>query len=473
VTRVAKSPGAPRPGFDPPDSATEPLERLQAEYERLESQLTVRWNDAYKGLVVPNGNASVAVHRWFRLKEAFSADLLSRVLEDAEIETETGLRILDPFIGSGTTAVSAARLVREEILPKAFVTGFECNPFIHLVASAKLRALQKPTTTLLPLAKRIAAQVAQDEICAPAPPQLAAFSNADYFAPEDLKRLLQLRVAIELAARDGADPLDVDLAQVCLGAVVEPVSSLRRDGRALRYVPGKERPEPIAAFLEQAHQVNEDMPAEGVRIRGDVILGDGRTLTPEGPPENSIDLALFSPPYPNNIDYTEVYKLETWLLAFIEDNEQFAEQRMKTLYSHPSLLRPRTQPDENDGPDDGLPTCVEALLQAVPDDRYSRARRSMISGYSKDMSQTLAVCHKALRPGGTLVYVVGNSLHGSGSSAFIIAADLIIADLGSSIGFDVESIEIARGLRRRRHNSPFLRESVVCLRKPQPGQKER
>jgi DNA modification methylase len=30
------------------------------------------------------------------------------------------------------------------------------------------------------------------------------------------------------------------------------------------------------------------------------------------------DLILTSPPYPNNIDYSEVYKLELWLLGFID-----------------------------------------------------------------------------------------------------------------------------------------------------------
>src|SRR5205823_14898652 len=131
--------------------------------------------------------------------------------------------------------------------------------------------------------------------------------------------------------------LDVDLARVCLGATVEPVSRLRRDGRALRYVPDKQRPDVILEFLRRAEQIDEDLQRPPLRVRGRIQLGDGRLLAPRPPEEATMDVVVFSPPYPNNIDYTEVYKLEAWLLGFINSHEEFATQRLKTLYSHPSL----------------------------------------------------------------------------------------------------------------------------------------
>jgi hypothetical protein len=177
-----------------------------------------------------------------------------------------------------------------------------------------------------------------------------------------------------------------------------------------------------------------------------------------------MDVILFSPPYPNNIDYTEVYKLEAWLLGFINSHEEFASQRLRTLYSHPSLLREDfTTPN---GVSPVVEPLIAPLIAVVPDDRYRTARRSMIRGYASDMLMTLQSCYRALRPDGHLVYVVGNSLHGSGDHCFVLAADLLIARLAMAAGFEVASVEIARSLQRRRHASSFLRESVVFARKP-------
>jgi hypothetical protein len=83
------------------------------------------------------------------------------------------------------------------------------------------------------------------------------------------------------------------------------------------------------------------------------------------------------------------------------------------------------------------------------------------------MARTLGSAFDVLRPGAQLVYVVGNSAHGTGPTAFVIAADLLLADLATRAGFDVERIEVARSLRRRQPvESRFLRESVVFARRP-------
>ena len=58
-------------------------------------------------LVVPTGNATSPVHRWFHLKEAYSCRFFERVLRETDLGHERRrLRVLDPFCGSGTTAVS-------------------------------------------------------------------------------------------------------------------------------------------------------------------------------------------------------------------------------------------------------------------------------------------------------------------------------------------------------------------------------
>ncbi|MXZ03318.1 MAG: hypothetical protein F4Y88_06505 [Chloroflexi bacterium] len=320
--------------------------------------------------------------------------------------------------------------------------------------------MQEPTKTFGRLAQRVAAEALRGRVQPLPVPMLTTFHRESYFNPKDLDLLLRLRSAIDNEESAGARERDIDLARLCLAASVEPVSSLRRDGRALRYVPTKERARPTEAFLEHAHRIELDMPVERVSIGGGVHLGDGRSMSVVQPHAN-FDLVLFSPPYPNNIDYTEVYKMEAWLLGMFSDAATFRSQRLKTVHSHPSLMR-----DPANDHSTHIAEVVAPLLHAIPEDRYSIQRRSMVCGYARDMAQTLESAWDRLRPGGSLVYIVGNSLHGKEGEGFVVAADLIMAELATHQGFSVDRLDVARRLHRRHSRSPFLRESVVFARKP-------
>ena len=280
--------------------------------------------------------------------------------------------------------------------------------------------------------------------------------------------MLCLRAAIDGEEESGADSLDVALARVRLGAVVEEVSNLRRDGRALRHVEKRTRVGAVQAFLERSHEVEIDVPSKAAGVRGRILRGDGRILEGIDGRFEKFDLVIFSPPYPNNIDYTEVYKLENWLLGFIQDSEGFSSQRLLTVYSHPSLLRPDPLPSDALSAEENskVEKVVAPLVEAVPSGRYSDARTRMIRGYAVDMYLTLRSAFLKLRPGGDLVYVVGNSVHGKTPNELVIVADLLIADLSLLAGYEVRRLDIARHLRRRFVDSPFLRESVVFLRRP-------
>ena len=433
---------------------------LQRHYRGLQARFPLEDSGQYRSLVVPNGNACAPVHRWFHLKEAFSSDLLRQVVVDTRLEDQSSLRVLDPFAGAGTTAISLANLIAQRALRRVTFYGFECNPFIQLVGEAKLTAMQAPSKTFGRLARKVAAAAYRGKVQAPPVPDLTTFHNDSYFDRKDLDLLLRLRAAIDLEASAGAKQGDVILARLCLAATVEPVSSLRRDGRALRYVPAKVRARPIHNFLARVERVEMDMPVERVPVQGRIHLGDGRSMcvVAARPP---FDLVIFSPPYPNNIDYTEVYKMEAWLLGMFKDASAFMSQRLKTLHSHPSLKR-----EAEDTELSHVTNVVAPILDAVPDDRYALQRRAMISGYARDMAQTLESAWDRLRPGGDLVYVVGNSLHGNEDQGFIIAADLITAEMASRQGFIIERIGVARRLRRRHSESPFLRESIVFAKRP-------
>ena len=438
---------------------------LDEYYTEIASGLNVTLNPDYAPLVVPNGNSAKPLHRWFHLKEAFSCDLLHRVLKDLGDLNSDELQVLDPFAGVGTTAASVLTMATSGDLRRPSVYGIEANPFLHLVSSSKLRAHQEDRPEVLRLARRIAATSLQSN-AEHQPPNLSTFHDKRYFDAANLQYLLRIRQSIEnLIERDGQS-LTSNLLQVALGSVVETIANLRRDGRALRFTKKTIADHPIDIFLDRCERIEEDIPIRLSQVQGKIVHGDGVTMNQIDNPAGCFDLIIFSPPYPNNIDYTEVYKLENWFLGFITNANEFRQQRLTTLHSHPSISRPARipHPDLTNHENTRLSDLLEPVISALPSDRYRRGRHEVIEGYVLDMYRTLRSARDRLKPGGRLVYIVGNSAHGRSDSQFVIAADLLIAASARLAGLEVERLEVARQLHRRSCSSPFLRESVVFAR---------
>ncbi|TQK45596.1 hypothetical protein FBY35_7180 [Streptomyces sp. SLBN-118] len=435
---------------------------VEAHYEALESQ----WNSVdgsleFERLVVPTGNSDKPFHRWFHLKEAFSVDLLPTILKQLSFEGMSELRVLDCFAGGGTTLVSALEMSSEV---RVTATGIEQNPFLHHVSSSKVRALQAGPHLAQQLRnayEEVQRLYTSDAPFMASPPALSTFSNEAYFPPSLLTSLLRIKAAIEHC---DAPALACDLLLTAAASCVESSSRLRRDGRALRYASERQPREPWVEFSIRVQQMIEDTDSsQSAAGMASVTLGDGRRPLLYIDESKKKDLVVFSPPYPNNIDYTEIYKTEAWYLGFYEDSEQFRSQRLRTLRSHPSVRFSDEYDYESSGDAEAVRELLKPILDAVPDDRYATGRRQLIKGYADDMLTLFRHCRKIISSEGRLVYVVGNSAHGSGNALFVIAADLMMARLAELSNWHVEEISVARSLRRRITNSRFLRESVVTL----------
>ncbi|WP_405572774.1 hypothetical protein OG317_25410 [Streptomyces sp. NBC_01167] len=435
---------------------------MEAHYEKLEAEWSsVDGSLEYERLVVPTGNSDSPFHRWFHLKEAFSVDLLPTILKQLSFEGMSELRVLDCFAGGGTTLVSALE-TSSQVRVKA--TGIEQNPFLYHVSNSKVRALQAGPHLAQQLRKgfeEVRRLYVSDYPLLTNPPALSTFSNEAYFPPSLLTSLLRIRAAVEYSVLPAVAR---DLLLTAAASCVESSSRLRRDGRALRYASERQPREPWIEFSNRVEQMIEDTEnSQSTTGLASVLLGDGRRPLLHIDESEKKDLVIFSPPYPNNIDYTEIYKTEAWYLGFYEDAEQFRSQRHRTLRSHPSVRFSDEYEYESSGDSEAVRELLDPILAAVPDDRYAAGRRQLIKGYADDMLTLFRHCRKIIASEGRLVYVVGNSAHGSGDALFVIAADLMMARLAELANWRVEEISVARSLRRRVTNSRFLRESVVTL----------
>ena len=436
---------------------------LEDHYQGLERRWRIsdRCGD-YGRLVTAAMNQVEPVHDWFNVKEAYSPHLLQRLFKDASFTSTPGLRVLDPFCGSGTTLLSALELTDEySCTPQ--VVGLERNPFMVTLARAKVAALLRgpelaqAISAALPLFRSKYSTMAHSRLFT----ESATLNNTEYFSADNRRALLALAASLSSVSDDDAR----DVMSVALAGCIEMSGRLRRDGRALRYVADRV-PRPTERLWHQRLQrLMLDLRAlqpRGAACTASVIHGDARDL--QDARASAFDWIVFSPPYPNNIDYTEVYKLENWVLGLYSDASGMREERMKTIRSHPSVryadeYRYARTPDSNLVED-----LLAPVIASVPEDRYRLARKRMIRGYADDMLTVMRACRASIKPHGYLAYVVGNSRHGSGPASFVIAADIIIARLAEFAGWRVEEIRVARRLHRRGTDLGQMRESVVVLR---------
>lgn len=446
------------------------LEDLSAIFDRFESQVPLHTN-GNEHLKLPhfNGNKVQPIHRWYTYKEGFSSSLLAWVCEITDTNLDSIGKILDPFTGVATSLLSAQLNFRGK--HKLKLVGVERNPFTAFVARTKLgwndfdeeivkknirglvKTLSKGTST-------------RYEVSA-----LSTLKNDRSFDPDVMQNLLFARELLK--EKLGGTPT-YPFFQLGWAACIETASNLRKDGRALRFVERETRL-PVYELLENKwlqmlgdiRTVRAELSAvTRGRVDTSILEGDGRTLKVLGKNDVDFDLILYSPPYLNNLDYSEVYKLELWLTEAITTHQEFRALRSITFRSHPSCKFDETALVDRMRKNSWPRKLRDSLLNVLPSDNYLEARRRTIRGYMDDMLESLQNQYRVVKRGGFVVCVVGNSLHGNKEYPIPIATDLLITALAKSVGFEVVKVQATRHTNRRKHVSAASRESAIILRKP-------
>ena len=123
------------------------------------------------------------IHRWFRYSAGFSAEWVKWLLAERK---DRELRVLDPFVGSGTTCLACDEMG----IPSH---GIEAHPFVHRVALAKLSYITDPERFLAKAERAIRS-------ARTATPEIAHYPEIIHkcYGIETLNSLDSFRQAIEL-----------------------------------------------------------------------------------------------------------------------------------------------------------------------------------------------------------------------------------------------------------------------------------
>lgn len=402
---------------------------------------------------VSSNQASVQLpfQRWFKFKEAFSPRF---VLDTFDILGRTPRRCLDCFGGSGTTALTC------QFVGVPSVT-IEVNPFLADLIAAKLTTysierLQQDFLTVCRTASSYEPKPDLLLIGAPATMVEPGIGGRWIFNRDVAIAILRLRLAIEALTH----PKSRALLRVVLGSLLVELSNATVNGKGRRYRKNWQRRDVIAADVEDRFErafytVFTDLCCYPNRRSTEFTLlrGDARKLLGAAGP---FDAAIFSPPYPNSFDYTDIYNIELWMLGYLQGSSDNRRLRNATLRSHVQVRREfDTEPTGS-----RLRATYLELCQRR-DDLWDRRLPEMVNSYFADMRCILVAIRRQIAEDGLAFMAVGNSQY----AGILVDVPAILCQLAEGVGFDVHCSDAIRSMRTsaQQGGDHRLAESIVVL----------
>jgi hypothetical protein len=348
-------------------------------------------------------NMQLPVHRWFRYSAGFSAGWAGEVIQQAAAGGR--LRVLDPFVGSGTVVLEAERAGVEGM-------GFEAHPFVARIARAKLLWREDPKE-LQRMSSRIARVAAKDGGSAGGYATLVT----KCYPAETLARLDALKNALAKVS-DGSN-----VAELCWLALVSILRAASPVGTAQwQYIlPRKSKAksvEPLNAFQERVGVLAGDLVAwqeHAAAPRGRVLCADARTC--EGVPDGWADLIVTSPPYANNYDYADATRLEMTFLGEIKGwgdlQDAIRTHLVRSCTQHVGPVAGRTAAVLKHPVLSPIAAELSATVHRLKAEKENHGGKkqyhAMVAHYFLDLAHVWRALRRATRPGGRACFVVGDS----------------------------------------------------------------
>ena len=413
-----------------------------------------------------NKNKQEPIHRWYPFVEGYSKEFIQSIINENKNEGRTIECCLEPFSGSGTTALEL-----QSLGIKCY--SFEVNPLMYLIGKVKLETDYDYKS----------AQYWFNDITNTRSRLNDADLNSVFptlYESEDRKKwnydkpVGQAIKKLEIAIQTITEPIYKELFTIALASILLDVSNLYRNGKCLSYKKNWETIEISEAdvFSKFDEKVTKELFVDiknsaknrsAVSQKNKFLLfnADSRYAINEKVKNQSVDLVITSPPYLNSRDYTDTYMLELKTLGFTKDNSQIKNLREHTFRSHVQIHWNDETMIEN--------TLLEKTLKelnkaAVNFELWNNSIIDMVRLYFVDMEKIFEELYAKMKIGGKVYFNVSNSAY---FNIEIKTLD-ICASIAEQVGFSVQEIRKARYLKtspqQKRHVKNLL-EGVIVLEK--------
>lgn len=422
-------------------------------------------------------NKSTPVHRWVPWIAGFASDFVSGAIK--RYVPGPGV-VLDPFAGVGTTLVEA-------LLQGKTPIGFEINPYAALACRVKVHA---HLIDACELRLAIAAFVryctehehADTEPKSTPPPGFKG--RAEFYSPKVLRKVLTVQDYIATLP-DGEMR---DIFRIAFASTMVRYSNYSYEPSLGRRVSAG-KPDildwPVAETVaEKLNDMACDILWLQARVAPDAAPGrvvhDSFFRCEEHLPPDTIDLIVTSPPYLNNYHYNRNTRPHLYWLGYAQSPKDLGALEQGNFGKYWQTVR------ELD--------CVELeftlphseLSGKIADLRGIKTDRGIYGGngwanyaasYFNDCARFARGIRHALKPGGTALVVIGNSI----LQGLMIHTDRHFAEIAEAEGLERVAIHIPRATRvgnsiiqsdvrvEKAEDSHTLYEAIVEVRKPAHG----
>lgn len=388
-------------------------------------------------------NTKTGRHGWLRLTPAYSL----KIVEELTARYAQPRRVLDPFCGTGTTALSAAYHGHE-----AMTT--DINPFLVWLAQAKtahylsreISATQEACILALDLVKRNAVEPE------PAPP----IHNIErWWSPRVLDFLRLLRAAIPAVTKERSPERTLLLVAFCRSLIDLSNAAFNHQSMSFKSERQLDIDIPIdmpGVFAKDVRYVLNGAAQNPTGVAC-VLVGDARN--PQAAIADPIDLVITSPPYANRMSYIRELRPYMYWLGLLTNGRDAGELDWTAIGGTWGIATSRLMDWKRTAKhfgSDYLAGVIDRISHA--DNKNGFILANYVAKYFDDMWLHFQGLTHVLADRAEVHYIVGNStFYGT-----LVSTQLLYKDMLTSLGFD--EVE-CRPIRKRNSKKELIEFDVV------------
>jgi DNA modification methylase len=387
---------------------------------------------------------------WLRLTPAYSVHLVRELINRADPVRD---EVLDPFCGTGTTALVCA----EHGISS---TTTDINPFLVWLARAKCAVYTCEAIAQFNEASSTVKQAILSTVGIPewTPPihQIEKWWNYDTL--HALARAMAAIRGLETVLPNEV----VDLLRIAFCRIMIGSANVHFGHQSMSFCsPPKETGlfawdpcEDLSIEWERAVKDLAQSASTAVTASPHVLICDARKLVDQLRAER-YSLVITSPPYPNRMSYIRELRPYMYWLGYLRDGKEAGEMDWQAIGGTWGIATSRlTKWDAADGLKSQpkiATACEEIAKQSDILARY-------VARYFVDMIEHISQLYRVVKPGGKVHYIVGNSKFYD----VLLPVERFFGALLNSTGF--VNVEI-RQLRKRSSKRELFEYCVTATKK--------
>jgi len=388
-------------------------------------------------------NAKIGRHGWLRLTPAYSV----KIVEEIIIAHEQSRRVLDPFCGTGTTALSAAYHGHEGVT-------IDVNPFLVWLAGAKTAHYQEEDINRAEdacyTALRLVEQRAVEPISVP------PIHNIErWWDSKTLSFLCLVRAAIAEVTKKNTPDRDLLMVAFCRSLITLSNAAFNHQSMSFKsnqQIMMEMEVDLVSVFKDDVKFVLRGA-SENPSGTGIIISGDSRNSSDVV--DGLFDLVITSPPYANRMSYIRELRPYMYWLGYLVNGRDAGELDWTAIGGTWGIATSRLA-EWKQAVDHFNSKNLSDVLDRIAhaDNKNGVILANYVAKYFDDMWAHFQGITPVLSQGAEVHYIVGNStFYGQ-----LVSTELYYAEMLTSLGFnDVE----CKPIRKRNSKKALIEFDVI------------